>query len=167
MTPEAGSVRSRVLVAVRVSATPEEAFTAFTEGIGDWWRPNELFSFSRGRTGRLAFEVGPTGRLVERYDDGSEFIIGHVRQWAPPRALVVSWRQDSFAPDLDTELQVRFDPVEDGRTRVTVEHFGWDALPADHAARHGFPLPVFQQRFAEWWQTLLGEYSAAWPAPRP
>ena len=23
---------------------------------------------------------------------------------------------------------------------MTVEHFGWDAIPQDHAARHGFPL---------------------------
>ncbi len=166
MMPESASDRSRVLVAVRVPATPDEAFAAFTEGIGDWWRPNRLFSFSRGRTGRLAFEAGPPARLVERYADGSEFTIGRVRHWEPPRALVVSWRQDSFAPDQDTELHVRFDAVDDGRTRVTVEHFGWEALPAEHAARHGFPLPAFQRRFAEWWQTLLGAYSATWPPTR-
>jgi hypothetical protein len=39
---------------------------------------------------------------------------------------------------------------------VTVEHYGWDAIPQEHAARHGFPLAAFQQREAEWWQRLLG-----------
>ena len=36
-----------------------------------------------------------------------------------------------------------------------VEHLGWDTIPPQHAARHGFPLATFQLRFAEWWQTLL------------
>jgi hypothetical protein len=43
---------------------------------------------------------------------------------------------------------------------VTVEHFGWDSIPQDHAARHGFPLGVLQQRLAEWWQVLLGSLDA-------
>jgi hypothetical protein len=40
-------------------------------------------------------------------------------------------------------------------TRVTVEHRGWDAIPQEHAARHGFPLGVFQMRLAEQWRALL------------
>ena len=148
---------SRVLVAVRVRATPARAFAAFTEQIGEWWQPNGLFPFTGGRTGTLAFEPGPTGRLVERYDDGSAFEVGRIRVWDPPHRLVLGWRHAGFADDQETELHVRFEAVEDdpGRTRVTVEHLGWDAIPPDHAARHGFPLPVFQRRFAEWWQRLL------------
>jgi uncharacterized protein YndB with AHSA1/START domain len=147
--------RSRVLVALRVEATATAAFRAFTEEIGHWWQPNGLFQFSDGRTGRLAFRPsGPKGRLVETYDDGSSFTIGHVRAWEPPRRLVLSWRQASFSPDQETELHVRFEPVG-AETRVTVEHFGWDTIPAGHAARHGFDLAVFQLRFAEWWRALL------------
>ena len=37
------------------------------------------------------------------------------------------------------------------------EHAGWEAIPAENAARHGFPLPHFLQREAEWWQALLAE----------
>ena len=50
---------SRVLVALRVNATPERAFAAFTTDIALWWRPNELFQFSVGRSGTLSFEPGP------------------------------------------------------------------------------------------------------------
>ena len=153
MTEPAGS---RVLVALRVLATPERAFAAFTDEIGDWWRPNQLFEFTRGRRGRLSFEGGAGGRLVESYDDGSEFTIGQVRHWDPPTALVVTWRQASFDDDQETELHVRFEATDDGRTRVVVEHFGWDMIPQQHAARHGFPLAAFQQRYAEWWRLLLG-----------
>ena len=30
---------SRVLVSLRVKAAPEQAFTAFVDEIGAWWRP--------------------------------------------------------------------------------------------------------------------------------
>ncbi len=74
---------------------------------------------------------------------------------------MITWRPTSFAPDQETEVHVRFEPI-DGVTRVVVEHFGWDEIPPEHAARHGFPLFAFQQRLAEWWRDLLdslGDYS--------
>jgi uncharacterized protein YndB with AHSA1/START domain len=151
---------SRVLVALRVPVPAARAFAAFTEQIAEWWQPNGLFQFTEGRTGTLAFEPGPAGRLVETYPDGTSFVVGHIRAWEPPRRLVLGWRHASFAPDQETELHVRFDDVEDPagtavQTRVVVEHFGWDRIPPEHAARHGFPLATFQLRFAEWWQALL------------
>jgi uncharacterized protein YndB with AHSA1/START domain len=147
---------SRVLVALRVPASPARAFAAFTDEIGEWWRPNGLFQFTDGRNGSLAFEPGPNGRLVETYPDGESFVVGHIRVWDPPSRLVLTWRHASFAADQETELRVRFDDVDDGsQTRVTVEHVGWDSIPPEHAARHGFPLSTFQLRFAEWWQSLL------------
>ncbi|MBL7493944.1 SRPBCC domain-containing protein [Frankia sp. AgB1.9] len=152
---------SRVLVALRVPVTAARAFDAFTAQIGQWWQPNGLFQFTPGRTGTLAFEPGPAGRLIETYPDGSVFVIGHIRSWDPPHRLVVSWRHASFSAEQETELHVRFDEIRDGpaggvtQTRVTVEHFGWDRIPPEHAARHGFPLATFQQRFAQWWQALL------------
>ena len=60
---------SRVLLAIRVNATPARAFAAFTEEIGQWWRPNGLFQFTRGRSGVLSFEPGSNGRLIETYED--------------------------------------------------------------------------------------------------
>ena len=70
---------SRVLVALRVPATAERAFTAFTEQISEWWQPHGLFQFTVGRTGTLAFEPGPHGRLIETYPDGDTFVVGHIR----------------------------------------------------------------------------------------
>lgn len=146
--------RSRVLVALRVAAPAGRAFAAFTGEIGEWWHPNGLFRFTDRQGGRLAFEPDPPARLVEIGADGERFEIGPVTVWEPPHRLVFGWRQAGFPAGRSTEVSVRFDPVDNG-TRVTVEHFGWDAIPEEHAARHGFPLTAFQQRLAEWWQVLL------------
>jgi len=147
-------VPSRILVALRVAAGPQRAFQAFTDEIGQWWRPNGLFSFTSYGAGRLAFEPGPGGRLTETLPDGRVFEIGRITVWEPPARLAFSWRQASFTPDQQTEVHVRFEPVGH-ETRVTVEHLGWDTVPATHVARHGFPDMVYLQRHAEWWRVLL------------
>lgn len=146
--------RSRVLVSLRIDAPPARTFAAFTDEIGEWWRPNGLFQFTARADTHLAFEPEPPERLVEIGTDGERYEIGRVLEWSPPERLVFGWRQASFPDDRSTEVSVRFDAVAGG-TRVTVEHFGWDELPQEHAARHGFPLAPFQQRLAEWWQELL------------
>src|SRR5699024_9811916 len=105
------SESSRVLVAIRVKAPVERAFTAFTEQIGQWWQPSDLFPITPGRTGTMTFETGEHGRLLETYADGSEFMIGAVRLWEPPHRLVVGWRQATFPADQDTELHVSFTEV--------------------------------------------------------
>jgi uncharacterized protein YndB with AHSA1/START domain len=152
-------VTSRVLVSLRVAATPARAFAVFTGDIGLWWRPNGLFQFTPRAPGILAFEPGPGGRLTETLADGEIFEIGRITAWEPPARLVFTWRQASFAPDQMTQVELRFEPIG-GETRVTVEHRGWDTVPQDHAARHRFPETVFLRRHAEWWQGLLASYRA-------
>ena len=154
------STGSRVLVALRVRASPERAFEAFTREIGAWWRPNALFAFTPRDPGVLAFEPGPGGRLIETLASGKVFEIGKVRAWEPPQRLVFGWRQATFTPEQDTEVEVRFEPLGE-ETRVTVEHTGWDSVPQAHVARHGFPNQVFLMRHGEWWQGLLGAYKRA------
>jgi uncharacterized protein YndB with AHSA1/START domain len=143
-----------VLVALRVAATPERAFAAFTDEIGEWWRPNALFQLTPDAPGVMAFEPGPGGRLVERHAGGGEYEVGRITLWAPPEELAFQWRPASFSPEQTTEVHVRFEPVG-SETRVVVEHTGWDAIAPRHVARHGFPLQAFLQREAEWWQALL------------
>jgi len=151
---------SRVLVALRVPASPERAFEAFTAEIGQWWRPNGLFQFTPRSPGVLSFEPGPEGRLVETLASGRVFEIGKVRAWEPPRRLVFGWRQASFAPGQDTEVEVTFEAVGE-ETRVTVQHVGWDSVPQTHVAKHGFPDAIFLRRHAEWWQVLLASFKMA------
>jgi uncharacterized protein YndB with AHSA1/START domain len=147
-------VTSRVLVALRIAAPPSRVFEAFTAEIGQWWRPDGLFTLGRRPGGQLAIEPGVDGRVLVVHADGEVDEIGRVLTWEPPARLVLAWRPSSFGADEETEVRVRFEPVDDV-TRVVVEHLGWDRIPRDHVARHGFPLHPFQQRAAEWWQSLL------------
>ena len=145
---------SRVVVALRVKASPERAFQVFTTEVGLWWRPNPLFQFTPRSPGALAFEPGEGGRFIETLPNGKVFEIGRIRAWEPPTRLVFGWRQAAFTPDQDTEVEVRFEAVGE-ETRVTVEHRGWDSVPQDHVARHTFPDQLFLRRHGEWWQALL------------
>ncbi|MBY0566994.1 MAG: SRPBCC domain-containing protein [Hyphomonadaceae bacterium] len=145
---------SAVIVSLRVEATPEEAFDVFTQEIGAWWKPNGLFQLTPRGDGVLSFEPGETGRLITTLPNGHVFEIGRITAWAPGKRLAFTWRQATFSAEQQTTVEVRFEPV-DGGTRVTVEHRGWDAIPVEHAARHGFPLNVFQMRQGEHWRALL------------
>ncbi len=144
---------SRVVVALRVRATPERAFEAFTAEIGAWWTPNALFAFTPRAPGVLSFEGRE--RLIETREGGKVFEIGRVTVWEPGARLVVGWRQATFTPDMATQVEVTFEAVGEDETRVTVIHTGWDSVPQAHAARHGFPLTVFQARHGDWWRVLL------------
>ncbi len=148
---------SKVLVSLRVAATPERAFAVFTEEIGRWWRPNQLFQFTPRAPGVLAFEPRSGGAFRETFPDGQVFEIGRITVWEPGARLAFTWRQASFAPGQITDVEVRFEPVG-SETRVTVEHRGWESVPQGHVARHGFPDAIFLQRHGEWWQALLRNY---------
>jgi len=150
---------ARVVVSLTVAAHPERCFSAFTREIGQWWVDSPLFRLTPRSPGELAFEppddAGQGGRLVERLTSGKVFEVGRVSAWEPGRRLVVGWRCAAFGPDHATEVEVRFEPVGD-KTRVTVEHRGWDSVPQDHVSRHGFPLMLFHQRLGENWRAGLG-----------
>lgn len=150
---------SKVFVALRVKAKPERAFDAFVREIGLWWKPNGLFQTTPRAPGLLAFEPGEGGRLTETLANGKVFEIGEILAWEPPSRLVFSWRQANFPPDLKTEVEVLFRPVGE-ETRVSVEHRGFDRVPVDSVARHGFPDQALLMRLAEWWQVLLAAHAA-------
>jgi uncharacterized protein YndB with AHSA1/START domain len=153
-------VSSAVIVALRIKAPPARVFDVFTREIGLWWRPNVLFQFTPRSPGTLAFEAGVGGRFTETLANGKVFEIGRITAWAPGEHLAFTWRQASFAPEQITYVDVRFEAVGE-ETRVTVEHRGWDSVPADHVAKHGFPEAIFLQRHGEWWRALLAALAKA------
>jgi uncharacterized protein YndB with AHSA1/START domain len=115
---------------ITVEAPIERAFHTFTEGMPNWW-PHETH------------HVGPTpadavmepfegGRCYNRaHGDGTETEWGRVMAWEPPARVVFAWMltpQWQFEPDPSkaSEVEVRFTALEDGRTRVDLEHSGFE-----------------------------------------
>ena len=147
-------VTSRIIVALRVAASPERAFEVFTEEVGLWWRPNGLFRLHPQSPGKVAFEGGLGGRFIETLPDGKVFEIGRITAWEPG----VRWRSaGARRPSRRiSRPRSRCGSSRWGtQTRVTVEHRGWDSVPADHVARHHFPDAMFLRRHGEWWGALL------------
>ena len=143
---------SRVLVSVRVRATPQRAFEVFTRDIALWWQANPEFAFTPRSPGVMAFEGEE--RLVERLPSGKVFEVGKVTAWEPGVKLAFGWRQATFAPGQATDVEVTFEAVGE-ETRVTVVHTGWDSVPREHVAKHGMDNSYFMKRHGDWWRLLL------------
>jgi uncharacterized protein YndB with AHSA1/START domain len=151
---------SSVTVALRVKAPAGRAFDVFTRDIALWWRPNGLFATTPRPPGVLSFE--DKARLIETLDDGKVFEIGRVTAWRRPTRLAFTWRQASFPPDMETQVEVLFEPVGE-ETRVSIEHRGFDRVPTDNAARHHLPDEVLLPQLSRWWRGQLVAYGSILP----
>jgi hypothetical protein len=114
---------------VVVDATMEWAFEVFTTRIGSWW-PAE-HHIGEAELASVWFEPRAGGRCYEVGVDGTECDWGQVMVWEPPRRLVVAWQLNSqfeYDPDLAraSEYEVSFTEEAPGRTRVALEHRGFD-----------------------------------------
>jgi hypothetical protein len=128
VTEQAAPVRKSVTVKTSV----EHAFAVFTDGFDTWWPRSHHVGQSPLATAVIEARVG--GRCFGRSVDGTECQWGRVTAWEPPRRFAFAWMLDAewkFNPDLAraSEVDVTFTPVEDGSTRVDLEH--------RHFERHG------------------------------
>lgn len=101
---------------VEVAVEPLSAFTAFTDEIDSWWVRGPINFFDAGRAEAMRIEPGVGGRVLEIYDEarGDALELGRITVWEPGVQLTYRSLVD------DTEVDVRFDAVEGGGTRVRV-----------------------------------------------
>ena len=137
---------------VSVDCSVEHAFETFTDRIHEWW-PLATHSIEVGETGSAPETVvfdGPGGRVYERTTKGEELEWARVTAFEPPHRLVLAWNPSREQDRPRTEIEVTF-AEEDGKTRVDLEHRGWDQL-GDKAteARDGYN---------QGWQTVLADYA--------
>lgn len=111
-----------------VDAPQAVAWRVFTEKMSVWW---PLSKYKIGAVDAVEAIVEPKagGRWYERGVDGSTCDWGTVRVWEPTSRLVLTWDISADwapAPGLGTEVEVRFVVEDAGRTRVDLEHRGFD-----------------------------------------
>jgi uncharacterized protein YndB with AHSA1/START domain len=145
---------SEVQESIRIGASRERVFEAYVAEIDAWWPRQGRYRYSFAPAGHnpapayMAFEAREGGRLFERFEDGSEFEIGRITVWEPPRRLVYTWQ----APDwpAHTVIDVQLREVGD-ETEVTVLHsgFGENGVP-DLAEGYAAGSREILASFAAW-----------------
>jgi uncharacterized protein YndB with AHSA1/START domain len=146
MTEVTPVVRHQVVV----GGTPEQAFAAFTERMGDI-KPKEHNLLSSPIV-TTTFEPHVGGHIVDRAEDGSECRWARVLAYEPPHRLVFSWDigptwQLELDPAHTSEVEVRFTAEGEDHTLVELEHRhidrhgpGWPALRDGVNDDQGWPL---------------------------
>ena len=130
---------------ITVKASAERAFQVFTEDFDSWWPRSHHIGKSPMKRAIIESRVG--GRCYTHQEDGTDCDWGTVLTWEPPRRFALAWqvRGDwTFEPDLakSSEVEVRFTPEPDGRTRVDLEHRYFERHgPSGVAARAGVDSP--------------------------
>jgi uncharacterized protein YndB with AHSA1/START domain len=144
-----------VRTSITVEASPERAFTLFTEGIGTWWPPEH--HILQAELAEMVFEPYEGGHVYDRGVDGSECRWARVLAYEPPNRVVISWDinlewQIETDPEKASEVEVRFSAERPGRTLVELEHRnidrhgdGWERMRDAVGSPNGWNL----QRFAE------------------
>jgi len=142
---------------VIVDCVPERAFAVWTEGIHLWW-PLAGHSIGGADAVRVAIEPGVGGRILEVGRDGQVSVWGTVLEWDPPDVLRHTWHLGAD-PVRATEVEVRFAPHGDGRTRVALRHTGFERFGADADRR--------RDGNARGWAAVTPSYGAFMGAATP
>ena len=138
---------------VTVNCSVEHAFETFTERIHEWW-PLGKHSIDHYETGTPAetvvFQGGAGGQVYERTTKGEELKWADVVVYDPPRRFVLAWRPKREQDGPTTEIEVTFTD-EGGKTRVDLEHRGWESFGGEAAeARRGY---------SEGWESVLARFA--------
>jgi uncharacterized protein YndB with AHSA1/START domain len=139
-----------------VPASPQKAFSVFTDGHGDWWPKTHSIGDSPLR--KAVIEPRANGRWYGLLEDGTENMWGDVLVWEPPSRLVLAWRisgQWAYDPKLLTEIEVRFTPEGEGVTRVDFEHRNLERLGEGEGAMQ------IRNSMDSGWGLILDSYIAA------
>ena len=115
---------------ITVDTSPERAFEVFTSGMTGWW-PLDTHHLGEQDAKEAIVEPQPGGRWFERAADGTECDWGRVVAWEPPDRILFAWHLGpgwKYDPDpaKATEVEVRFSSEGPSRTRVEVEHRGFE-----------------------------------------
>lgn len=126
-TIQVAPVRKSVIV----DATPAEAFEYFTAKIDRWWPKEHHIGQTPVVESSIESFVG--GRWFSRHQGGEESVIGHVIVWQPGERFVVTWEiggdwKSEPRVELTSELEVRFIAESATRTRVELEHRGFERM---------------------------------------
>lgn len=126
-----------------VASSAADAFTVFTEAMGEWWDP--AYSPDPGAYVGIAIDPrvdGPVEMLVGE----ARVRFGTVTVWEPGAHYAQTFWL-AMDPEHPSTIDLAFEE-DDGVCEVTFEHGGWDGTNADDRGRYG-DWPHLLGRFVE------------------
>jgi uncharacterized protein YndB with AHSA1/START domain len=141
-----------VKCSVDVKASSARAFELFAQNMGAWWPHGKTPAGSPHAA--LIIEPRKDGRWFERDADGHETQWGKVLAWEPPRRLLLGWQLDHnfrFEADLLMEVEIRFEQLAGGGTRVSLEHRDLELL--------GVEAEAFAGKVRSGWPERMGNFA--------
>ena len=128
-----------------------EAFRLFTREIATWWplREHAVGAGEENPAVTVVFEEREGGKVYERRADGGLDFWADVIAWEPPVRFLLAWQPNPEAPAA-TEVEVVFTPESETRTRVELEHRGWERL--------GERSELARTEYETGWDNVLGRY---------
>jgi uncharacterized protein YndB with AHSA1/START domain len=114
-----------IRLSLEVGCPASHAFHIWTARTTAWWPVGHTVSTEPGLEVIIEPRVG--GRIFERTPSGKEHDWGEILAWEPPSRLVYLWHLRADRSDA-TEVDVTFTAEAANRTRVDIEHRGWERL---------------------------------------
>jgi len=132
---------------ITVDCVVEEAFRVFTTDAISWW-PTDSHSIHGDEVKEIVFEEREGGEVYEVTAEGKRGHWASVLGFEPPNRIVLAWNilERELLP---TEVEVRF-TAEGEKTRVDLEHRGWEAVEEDGSAK--------RDSYDTGWDRVLGFY---------
>jgi hypothetical protein len=137
-------------LAFDVDCPRDAAFDLWTRRFGTWWPRSH--SVTGDADLQLVLEPRLGGRIFERTRDGVEHDWGEVTLWEPPQRFGYLWHLRRDRADA-TDVEIRFLEAPDDRTRIEIEHTGWERLGAGGRD--------WRDRNLGGWQSLLPHFLKA------
>jgi hypothetical protein len=103
----------------------DHAFEVWTARTSQWWPKTS--TISQATDLEVVFEGREGGRIFERTPAGQEIEWGEITVWEPPRRLGYLWHIATDRASA-TEVEIRFSELDAEKTRVEIEHRGWEKL---------------------------------------
>lgn len=128
----------------------EHAFAVWTTRLSTWWPTGHSASGDPATTVVLEPRLG--GRIFERTSDGTEIDWGEITRWSPPSRLGYVWHIGRERADA-TDVELSFVDLGEGRTRLEIEHTGWERLGTEGAA--------WREANTNGWDSMIPGYLAA------
>jgi uncharacterized protein YndB with AHSA1/START domain len=141
---------------ITVDAPVDRAFAVFTEQF-DQIKPREHNLLAPEPIAETVFEPHVGGYVFDRGENGSVCRWARVLAFEPPNGFVISWDISptwslESDPTRTSEVEVRFSPKGENRTRVELEHRNFD--------RHGEGWESVRDGVASGWPLYLKRYVA-------